>query len=320
MKNKLLLHADHLSIFPETDDLEEYLASYYKNMGFVVSDLEVKQDPGLKSKFVMFTAEYIEFNSVINREKFKKGKKPFKGLAPVEDEHRPYSIGYVTEDIQEMYEHWRVRGYQVEDVISLLHGDVEPNPDEPVDPTWGYIPFPSTFAQGVRSYVIQYLQRPKEDRFKFVIGENGIYGLSGFTFVTDYPHSRGEDWSNFFYSRNNHTPYLNECIMDLAPHFVHWITPQKFEMTFKTEFKPSKNKMCEMYIVHLLTRDMNHTKEFFRSREFNFSEIRLKVGSKRQNTILTERNEKDGLTFAITERDPSEWLEWRKRLVDEDYA
>jgi hypothetical protein len=319
MEQDLILHMDHFSTFPDTDNLDTYLKENYEDLGFIISDKEIKQNPGINSRFVLLTGEYFEFNIVKDREAFKEAKKPFKELVEVEKEHRPYAIGYVAEDIEEMYEHWRVRGFQVEDVMYIMPRDADPEIEPQQDPTWTYIPFPSTFAQGVKSYVIQYMKRKPESRFKFVMGENGIYGVNGITLVTNYPHNRGEDWSNFFYSKNYHTPFLNECLMDLPPHFIQWITPQKFSMIYKKDFIPSKTRIGELYVIHLLTKDLNYTKEYFQKKGKNILERSLRLGSNRLDSILLERNKNDGFLFAISERDPEEWLNWRKKIVNEQF-
>lgn len=319
MYNGLLLHMDHFSTFPKTDDLKVYLKENYEDLGFVIADKVGEQNPGLTSRFVIFTGEYLEFDIVANREEFKEAKKPFKEIIEVEREHRPYSIGFITDDIEEMYEHWRVRGFQVEDVMYLRPRGADPEIEPQQDPTWTYIPFPSTFAQGVKSYVIQYMKRPLEERFRFVMGENGIYGVNGVTFVSNYPHNRGEDWSNFFYSKNYHTPFLNECTMNLPPHFIQWITPQKFSMIYKKDFVPSKTRIGELYVIHLLSKDLDYTKNYFKDKGKNVTERSIRLGSDRLESIILDRNVKDGFLFAISERDPEEWLEWRKSKTGEVY-
>lgn len=318
MYNGLLLHIDHFSTFPDTDDLAAYLKKEYEDLGFVVSDKIVKQEPGLTARFVLLTGEYFEFNIVEEEQKFYE-EKPDKELIEASEEHRPYSIGYITLDINEIYEHWRVRGYQVEDVSYVVPRDYDLELEPRQDPTWTYIPFPSTFAQGARTYVIEYKKRSKEDIYKFVMGENGIYGVNGITFVTDYPHNRGEDWSNFFYSKNYHTPYLNECIMDLPPHFIQWLTPQKFKMYYQMDHQPSDTRIGELYVIHLYSKDLKYTKEYFENKGKKVVERTLRFGSNRLKSILIERNPHDGFFFAVSEREPEEWLEWREKKVNEKF-
>ena len=318
MYHELLLHIDHFSTFPNTNDLETYLKTNYEDMGFIMSDRFVKQDPGLTSRFILLTGEYLEFNIVEDKSEFNDGKKSSKDLIDIYEEHRPYSIGYMAQNIEEMYEHWRVRGYQVEDVSYVVPRDKDTTEIEPEqDPTWTYIPFPSTFAQGTKSYVIEYKKREKKDQFRFIMGENGIYGVNGVTFVTDYPDNRGQDWSNFFYSKNKHIPYLNECTMQILPHFIQWITPQKFNMIYKSKFYPSKSSVGELYVIHLLTKDLKYTKEDFESKGKIVTERNLRVGNEKIESILVERNQDDGFLFAISERDPEEWLKWRQSKVNE---
>jgi hypothetical protein len=320
MYNGLLLHMDHFITFPETDDIEEYLKENYEKMGFVVSDKEVKQHPGLISRFVNLSGEYFEFNTIEDVTEFFEGKNKDKELIEIYDEHRPYGIGFVTEDIEEMYEHWRMRGYQVKDISYVVPRDFETEEFDPKqDPTWTYIPFPSTYARGVKSYVIEYKKRSKEERFKFVMGDNGIYAVNGVTLVTNYPHNRGEDWSNFFYSKNYHTPYLNECKMDLPPHFIQWITPQKFKMLYKTEYYPTKSEIGELYVIHLFTKDLEYTKNYFKERGKEVKEVNLRFGLDILKSILIERNHYDGFFFAVSERNPEEWLKWREERINERY-
>lgn len=318
--NNLLLHIDHFSTFPDTDNLDKYLKKYYEELGFVIATSSVKQHPGLFGKFVLFTGEYLEFNIIEDKNEFFESKKRNENLIEIYKEHRPYNIGYITQDIEEIYEHWRVRGYQVEDVAYLVprnNSNIEIEPA--LDPTWCYIPFPSTYAQGVKSYVIEYKKRNKEEMYKFVMGENGIYGLKAITLVTNYPDNRGEDWSNFFYAKNYHTPYLNECIMSITPHIVQWITPQKFSMIYKTEYIESKSHIGELYVLHLLSKDLNYTKEYFEKKGKKVIERRIRFGSNSINSILLERNPKDGFLFAVSEEDPQKWLKMREDKLKEKF-
>ncbi len=316
--NGLLLHIDHFSTFPDTEDIDQYLKDNYENLGFILSDQVVKQNPELISRFVLFTGEYLEFNIVENKEAFTDEKRVTKDLIEASKEHRPYGIGYVAQSIDDIYEHWRVRGYQVEDIAYLIPRDVVME-DPKQDPTWTYIPFPTTYAQGVLSYVIEYKKRKKENRYRFIMGENGIYAVNGVTFVTNYPHNRGEDWSNFFYSKNNHTPYLNECTMDLPPHFIQWITPQKFSMIYKVDFVPTTLKVGELYIIHVFSKDLKYTKEYFESKGKKVVERNVRIGSERLESIIIERNSNDGFFFAVSEKDPEEWLKLRFAKVKEKF-
>lgn len=319
MFNELLLHMDHFSTFPDTNNLDTYLQKHYVDLGFVLSDKDVKQDPGLTGRFILLTGEYFEFNIIEDKSEFFEGKKSEKELLEIYNEHRPYAIGYVTPSIEDIYEHWRVRGYQVEDVAYIVPRGTSEEIEPKQDPTWTYIPFPSTYAKGVKTYVIEYMKRSKEDRFKFIMGENGIYGVNGITLVTDYPHNRGEDWSNFFYAKNNHVPFLNECLMDLPPHFIQWITPQKFEMFYKTKHVQSTAQLGELYVIHLYTKDIKFTKGFLEKRGMKVEERRLRFGSESIDSILLERNPKDGFLFAVSERDPEKWLRWREKKVKEKF-
>lgn len=319
MFKDLLLHIDHFSTIPETDDIEKYLKENYEDMGFIVSQDVVKQDPGLTSRFILFTGEYLEFNVIEDEDEFYEGKHANDDLMDVREENRPYAVGFITLDINKIYEHWRVRGYQVEDVSYVVPRDFDPEIEPETDPTWTFIPFPSTYAQGVKCYVIEYKKKQRADRYKFRMGENGIYAVNGLTLVTDYPHNRGEDWSNFFYTKNKNEPHLNECIMELPPHFIQWLTPQKFQMFYNMNFPESDTRIGELAVIHLFSKDLKYTKEYFEKKGIKVNERRLRFGTERVESIILERNEHDGFQFAISEKDPQEWLKERQDAVNEEF-
>jgi hypothetical protein len=90
-------------------------------------------------------------------------------------------------------------------------------------------------------------------------------------------------------------------------------------MIYKKDFVPSKTRIGELYVIHLLSKDLDYTKNYFKDKGKNVTERSIRLGSDRLESIILDRNVKDGFLFAISERDPEEWLEWRKSKTGEVY-
>ncbi len=305
---------DHFITGADTDSIDNYLENYRK-AGFLVAEQTVRHHPGLRNGFVRFGPEYLEFVWVEDEEQFEKGADAtfFPRVRDLRAAHRPFAFAVEANDVRILREEWLERGYELPPIISgKARGAAEDAP-----PIWSFQPIPSSVAEGAFCFALTYHTRQKDAPRKIQLAPNTTYAISGITFTSDGPLARATAWRDLLAPgeeiKGSEEDHIYE--VSIPPHFAIWMKPEEYQEQYGLSYKASPHPFGELAVVHLLAHDLDKAEEMIGEMRRNVT--RLPDKRTGVDTLFVPPDERDGFTFAITERPVEEWLRERVGVTGE---
>jgi hypothetical protein len=305
---------DHFITATDTDDIDAYLQEYRRG-GFLVVEQTVKHSPGLRNGFVRFGPEYLEFVWVEDEALFEQGADTamFPQFRELRAAHRPFAIGLVSDDVQALHDEWTGCGYELPQVTQGKARDAA----AASPPAWSFQGVPDSFIDGVLLFALTYHTRQKDAPSKIQVAPNSTYAISGVTFATEEPDARARAWRDLLVPGGEISGEEggNSYEVYIRPHFARWIKPDEYQEQYGISYKSSPHPFGELAVIHILANDLDKAEEMVA--EMGRNATRLPDKRTGADTVIVPPDERDGFTFAITERPVEEWLRERVELTGE---
>lgn len=278
---------DHFITYVEAPSIDRYLDKY-RTMGFHVSDRTVRHDPGLRNGFVLFGSQYIEFCWVEDEALFSKSEPD---EAVMRRAHRPFAIGFVSDDVQATHDDWLARGQDVPPVFSKSEQGAADAP-----PSWSFQTIPEELLPGASCFVVTYhASRPPGP-----IAPNSTYAVAGATFVSSSPEEHAAAWRDLLVPEASVDRPGDSYQLRIGPHVARWMDSLQYERQFGRSFEPPPHRFGELAILQLLATDIGlvHSALIHSGREF----LPIEPTASGEPGLFVPPDAQDGFSFVITER------------------
>jgi len=295
---------NHIISFANVSDIDSYLKKYAK-AGFVVGGKTVRHEPGLRNGFVYFGPEYVEFQWVEDKKKFKKDASEHAKLF-----HRnpsPYGVAFEAKDIAALHRQWLKRGYKLPPIWSKGPADVDKSTI-----WWTFQDIPRRYLPGAWTFVLSYeFRKNKKGPRHIPLGKNTLYAMSGLTFVTKYPKNRAEKWKKFLAPASPVTEVISGVYrVHIGPHILEWVTPKIYKLKYGADYRqPISGKykdLREPTLIHILADDLRKAKSVLKRNKFKLREYK--------DQFLIESREEDGFAFIVEEKKIQDWQKERSKF------
>lgn len=297
---------EHIYSIINSSKLESHL-DIYRKAGFYVGEKTVRHPPGMRNGFVYMGPEYIEFIWVERQREYEKEKSNY------HDEFRkhsgPFGFGFETNKIEKFNRTLTKRGYKVPSLYSRGPTDAK----EGDKPWWTFQNFNRRTLPGVLPFALRYETRDLSKPRKSCIGKNGIFAISGVTFVAYNPIKDAGRWANVFgvkvLSRKD-----NNVSITLGAQSLNWMRPSVFRSIYGNQAcLPHKGRFThlrKMALLHLYAESLEKAEKYF-----------MKAGFKTQHInkpdmigLYVYPLKSDGYAFFISEYSVQKWLGERKSM------
>jgi hypothetical protein len=304
---------DHFITFTDAEDVDAYLQEYREG-GFLVAEQTVRHSPGLRNGFVRFGPEYLEFVWVEDEALFEQGADTamFPHLRELRAAHRPFAMGLLSDDVRMLHDEWTGRGNELPPVTQGRARDAAA--DSP--PAWSFQAVPESLMNGILLFALTYHTRHKDAIRKIQIAPNSTYAVSGVTFASEEPETRASAWRDLLAPGEEvKCEEGGSCEVSVPPHFALWIKPEEYQEQYGISYKASPHPFGELAVIHMLANDLDKAEEMVA--EMGRNATRLPDKRTGADTVIVPPDERDGFTFAITERPVEEWLRERVEITGE---
>jgi hypothetical protein len=296
---------DHFLTYVESANVDSYLEEYTA-LGFQVDPSTVRHEPGLRNRFIFIGPEYLEFLWVENENLFEAGDPQYKLFRAAA---RPFGIGMIAQDVNQLHADWVAGGFRVPDVFSKAARDAPS--DAP--PVWSFQDIPISLLPGATCFAITYHKRTQGAVKNTFIHPNKIFAVEGVTFVANAPHARAEQWRDLLAPAE---PIISSELGDqlqIGPHRALWLTPERFRSTFKRDWPSPKHPSGELAVLHLLATDIDWVKTNFE--KCGRKTVMIDFLGKRE--LLITPDQRDGFIFSVREALIEEWAWERDQRTNE---
>jgi len=248
------LRLDHLLTF--VADLDAHLATY-RRAGFLTNARTARWDPGLRNGFVRLWPEYLEFLWVEDEAAFAEGGARYYTLGgpdchTVRQAGRPYGVGFYSDDVPALHEHWRARGY---DLPKVAYWRLKGTPPE-VPPDFAYQEIPLGLLPGAACFALTSYHPDPPQRREVWVAPNGSHALAGVSFVTGDPEARAAAWRRFLAPEAALRSDEGASHLHLGPHHLSWLTPDAYRQRYGKAWQPTPHALGELALTHLLAEDL----------------------------------------------------------------
>lgn len=296
---------DHFISYAGVVNIDDYVQEYAE-AGFLPDDMTVRHDPGLRNGYIHFGPEYVEFCWVEDEDLFAKADAQDKLFRKA---LRPFGIGMITEDVQQIHDDWTARGYVLPEVWSKTPRDATPG----TPPAWSFQEFPEELLRGVSCFALTYHTRPRDEARKIRISPNTIYGISGVTFVTQEPEARAASWRNLLAPGEQVAQSGPSFDVRIGPHQAMWMTPDAFHSTYGFNWMPSLHPFGELSVLDLLASDLAIARQML---EQAGRQVLIKK-SKGIEELLIAPDGRDGFAYSVRQQPVDVWLAKRMARTGE---
>ncbi len=304
------LKLDHVITSTNIASIDVHLDDYRK-AGFLPVEYTVRLDPGLRNGFIAIGPEYVEFAWVENADEFNRAAVANPILAALRAIPRPFRISFVTEDISAVHDEWTARGYDLPPIQSLKPQDAQPD-DLPL---WSLFDIPPSILRGVWFVVEQYHRHREGGMQEISMSPNTIYAMVGITFVSNVPGEQAARWRDVFALAEPVQREEGIVEVRLGPHVFTWMTPEKYQDTYRLPWEFANHPFGEIAILHLHANSLEKAHEMLYKAGRETAPISSDlIGG---DGILILPDIRDGLTFLVTECPVQDWLDERTSITGE---
>jgi hypothetical protein len=299
---------DHFLTFVKTANIDEYVEQY-QALGFVVSDETRLYKPGLRNRFITLGCEYLELVWVENEKDFAKGgteefARMFSDLPTLRQAARPFSIGFITDDVEALHREWTLRGYNLPDVWSFAPPGIPP--------ILSFQEIPENLLPGVSCFAITYHNTSSPQAHPVQRAANTTYAVEGVTFVSTIPEEAASRWQTLLNPEIGVTMEQNIYAVMVPPHVAWWMTPQVFQEHYHVTWIPTPHRYGHLAAIHLLAENLDIAANILGQHSTKH------VNSVRQEKILVvSPTNADGITFIVRESPIERWRDGRSRVTGE---
>jgi len=299
---------EHVLTFTSAPSLEDHLARYAQ-AGFLVAERTVAHNLGIRTGFVLFGAEYLEFCWVEDEQVF--ASTAPSELTSIRETPRPFNIGLVAEDLDTLRDAWITQGYRD---LPPIEARAPRDTGSDAAPRWRILNMPNTFLPGSQCFALTYLPKPREQRVQ--TAPNTIYAIGGISFVVHRPQERAQRWRDALAPQTPLQIAADGCCQVLiGPHLATWMTPQSYQEHFGLVWRPAPHPFGEIAVIHLLAENLNCAAEMVK--QVRRDTTRRLDGHNGQDTLILPPQPCDGYMFAITARPLKEWAAERAARTGE---
>lgn len=274
---------DHFISHLDGPTLDRHLETY-RAAGFAVADLTVKHEPGLRTGFVFFGSMYIEFAWVEDEAEFAAGATQEVAYRAA---HRPYGIGFVSQDVQAVHDDWVKRGYGLPNVFSKAPRDAPPK----APPAWSFQEIPPSVLAGADCFVLTYHIYPQEVLRSAAM--NTTYDILGPVFVAEDPQQRANGWRDLLAPGRSIRSVDQGHELQLGPTLATWLSPDAYRSRFGREWVPAPHANGELALLTVLATDLNAVASTLERSDW--------PGVPMEGGIFVPPNPVDGFSFLIKE-------------------
>ena len=289
---------DHFLTFVNTANFDEYVEQY-RTLGFVVSNETRPYKPGLRNRFITLGCEYLELVWVENEEDFARGgteefARMFPDLPILRRAAHPFSIGFITDDVEALHREWTLRGYNLPAVWSFAP------PGMP--PILSFQEIPENLLPGVSCFAITYHNTSSSQARSVQRAANTTYAVEGVTFVSATPEEAASAWQTLLKPDIAVTAEQNIYAVEVPPHVAWWMSPQVFQERYDIAWINTPHRYGHLAAIHLLAENLDVATVMFGQR------VKKHVNNARQEEILVvSPTSNDGVIFIIREYPIERW-------------
>jgi hypothetical protein len=299
---------DHFITWTDAATIDEHVATY-RAAGFAAPQRTVRHEPGLRTGFVGFGPEYIEFCWVEDEAAFARGEPE---EAAYRAARRPYGLGLVTDDVQALHTRWAEQGYSLPAVWAAAPRDAPPG----TDPAWSFQAIPPALLSGSRCFALTYHTRPPATRRAVYPAANSTYAIAGVTFVCAAPAARAGQWRDLLTPGAPIADESGRAVVQIGAHRAVWMTPRAYERTYGWPWVAAPHPCGELAVLHLLATDLARAGTLLERAGRQVR--RLREGGADTPVLLVAPDPGDGFVFAIAERPLEDWLRERRARTGEE--
>jgi hypothetical protein len=299
---------DHFLTFVNTANIDEYIEQY-RALGFVVSNETRPYKPGLRNRFVTLGCEYLELVWVENEEDFARGgteefARMFTDLPTLRQASRPFSVGFISYDVEALHQEWTLRGYNVSPVWSFAP------PGMP--PILSFQEIPDHILPGASCFAITYHNTSSSQARSVQRAANTTYAVEGVTFVSTGPEEAAGRWQMLLNPEIAVTAKQNIYAVMVPPHIAWWMSPQVFQERYDIALKTPHHRYGHLAAIHLLAENLDVATGMFGQR------LKKRVDNARQEEFLViSPTSADGVTFIFREYPIERWRSERSSMTGE---
>jgi hypothetical protein len=299
---------DHFLTFANTGNIDDFVEKY-RALGFVVSNETRRYKPGLRNRFVSLGCEYLEIVWVENEDEFARGSpgefgRMFNNLPELRSAARPFSIGFLSEEVEKLHREWTQRGYDIPPVWSFAP------PGKPPILSFQVIPF--ELLPGASCFAITYHNSAPSDVKPVERAANTVYAVEGVTFVSNAPEDDANRWKALLFPDQE---VKNEQMVYSAavpPHITWWMFPETYQNHFNIAWKPAHHRHGHLAAIHLLAEDLEIAQSML-GQHF----IKQIVSQEKGNILVDSPTGEDGVIFLIREFPIELWRSERSNVTGE---
>ncbi len=302
------LRLDHFITFTDAAVLEDHTAKY-RAAGFNVLERTARHAGGLRTGFVAFWPEYMEFAWVEDQELFAQADGNYHQWRAA---LRPWGIGLATDDVRGLHDEWTARGCDVPAVESTIPRDAPA--DTP--PVYSFQEVPADLLPGAHCFALTY-HHPSiaAASRKIRPGSNTTYAIAGVTFVCAAPDVDAARWRDLLAPDAAVRHVQDGREVAIGPHLVQWCTPDGYRARYGRTWPGSPHEWGKLAVLHLLATDLELARRSLQGAGRHVAQIRISQPDR--DALLVSPDEHDGFVFAIEERPLDDWIRERNMLTGE---
>jgi hypothetical protein len=299
---------DHVLTYAEAPSIDRHLDAY-RAAGFQVAEQTARHGGGLRNGFVVLGPEYLELVWVEDEVRFAAGhpRMPEITRPELRAARRPFGIGMVSPDVSALHEAWVAGGHALPPVFTEVPPGVPPG----TPPALSIQPIPPELLPGALCFALTYHFEAKSDRV--VIPPNGVYGLSGVTFVSAAPDERVSRWRDLL------SPGARLAAdrpgFALGPHRLRWLTPAQLADELGRAWQTARHAYGEVAVLDVLAEGLDRAEARIRSAGLPIERVRSTP--REEPTLLFGPGPRDGYVLAIREYPARRWAAERAAVTGE---
>jgi hypothetical protein len=305
----LNLQLDHVLTFANVPNIDTYVEQY-RALGFVVSDETRPYKPGLRNRFIQLGLEYLELVWVANEDAFARGDtdefaRMYPDLPTLRQAARPFSLGFITQDVAALHQQWTQRGYTIPPVWSFAP------PGMP--PILSFQDIPAAALPGASCFAITYHTTASGQARGVQRAPNTTYAVEGITFVSTAPQEAARCWQTLLNPEDTLTMEQDVYTVMAPPHRIWWMHPQRFQEGYGVAWTPPPHQHGHLAAIHVLAENLDVAAEMLGPR------VQSHVQNPHQDELLIiSPTSEDGVTFIIRQYPIEQWRRERSRTTSEN--
>lgn len=301
-------HLDHVLTFANVSNIDDFV-EHYRALGFVVSDETRPYKPGLRNRFIQLGCEYLELVWVEHEDQFANGgteefARMYTDLLTLRQAARPFSLGFISQNVEALHQQWTERGYMVPPVWSFAP------PGMP--PILSFQDIPANMLPGASCFAITYHNTSTLQARSVQRAANTTYAVEGVTFVSTAPEEAARHWQTLLNPDSTVTAAQGVSTVLIPPHTIWWMPPHVFQTRYGAEWTPTPHRYGHVAAIHLLAENLAIAAAVFGQRVQHRAQ-----NANEDELLIVSPTGKDGVTFIIREYPLEQWRSERTRATGE---